>query len=964
MKLKTIVRAIALLGVAAPLAAFSQDAAQRVEITGSSIKRIASEGALPVQVISRKDLENQGLVTAEQVIASLSVNGNGLDNLASNADVVSGAARGNNGASAANLRGQGASSTLILLNGRRVAAHGLNGGVVDLNSIPMAAVERIEVLKDGASAVYGTDAVGGVINFILRKDFNGVQAQAFTDITQQGGGNISRVNLTAGTGDLDKDRYNVLVALSRSENQALRGDQRDFVNTFQSNRGLSVDTRGTPFATVVALSGLPTALSNASSSGPKLGTASQTYNSVNVLNLPGGAGCDSIPGQAAYDAALWLAPASKYACAWDTGRAAVLQQPVTNTNLVARGTLRLGEHQVYGEVTAARVESAKSFSPSQISSSATKTVGNGLAAGHGLITTPNPFYNLAYPSTGASYNFVLSELQKAFPLLADTSSYTFTGKPLAFRWRCMPCGNRELQTTSDTSRFLLAADGPLAMGWDYKAGLSYASSSATSLLGNGYYYGDKLAGLLNTGVLNPFLLAGQSQTPAALSGLAAASAKGVTLYGGKYTVMQADASATGSLFKLPAGDVLAAVGVDARTEKYSFNGSQNDFVAQVNIPNAPFDALNTLDTVKRDIKAVYAEVLVPVVKNLELTLAARRDDYSDFGATTNPKVSLRFSPINQLVFRGSYNTSFRVPLFNQLYNGITESPTSGATIFDPSTCATLKVDATKPGCASINPNTLFGGVPTLTPETSKQWNGGFVWAPSASYSLGADWWSIDRTNNIQALGLADFLNNYALFQDRFKRDNAGKLVQIDTSWVNTGGTLTKGVDVSASAAGRVFDGKWGLNLEGSYLLEKKSKLVVAAPWGASEVAQFTRSGDLGLRWKHTLTGSYAMGNWSGTLSQQYRSGYKDYQLPGVANGSVVPPDWNPNVKAYTLYNTSVSYTGVKNLGLTFGIKNLFNTDPPFAAAYDTNSGAGSSWEPRVADPRGRAFTFLVDYKFK
>ncbi|MGH8855409.1 MAG: TonB-dependent receptor plug domain-containing protein, partial [Telluria sp.] len=160
MKLKKLAHLIALMGAISP--AMAQDVPmtgkiQRVEITGSSIKRIAKEGALPVEIISRKQLEDQGIVTAEQLIATLNVNGNGSDNLASNADVTSGAQRGNNGASSANLRGQGADSTLVLLNGRRVATHGMKGSAVDLNSIPMAAVERVEVLKDGASAIYGTD---------------------------------------------------------------------------------------------------------------------------------------------------------------------------------------------------------------------------------------------------------------------------------------------------------------------------------------------------------------------------------------------------------------------------------------------------------------------------------------------------------------------------------------------------------------------------------------------------------------------------------------------------------------------------------------------------------------------------------------------------------------------------------------------------------------------------------------
>ena len=218
MKLTRIVQGLALAGLAS--AALAQTGEQRITITGSSIKRIATEGALPVQVITRSDLEREGITSAEQVVMLLSTNGNGLDNLASNADVVGGAQRGNNGATSANLRGQGANATLILLNGRRVAAHGLNGGVVDLNQIPMTAIERIEILKDGASAIYGTDAIGGVINFILRTNFTGLRAQAIADVTEAGGGNVFRGSIVGGFGDLDRDGFNILGTIAYADAKA------------------------------------------------------------------------------------------------------------------------------------------------------------------------------------------------------------------------------------------------------------------------------------------------------------------------------------------------------------------------------------------------------------------------------------------------------------------------------------------------------------------------------------------------------------------------------------------------------------------------------------------------------------------------------------------------------------------------------------------------------------------------
>ncbi|OYU32378.1 MAG: TonB-dependent receptor [Comamonadaceae bacterium PBBC2] len=954
MKLNKIAHCIALMGVAGY--AFGQavpdQKLQRVEITGSSIKRIASEGALPIQVISSEDLRAQGITTAEQVISMLNVNGNGIDNLASNSDVAAGSGRGSNGLSAANLRGQGASNTLVLLNGRRIAAHGLNGGVVDLSSIPMAAVDRIEVLKDGASAIYGTDAIGGVINFILKKNYQGLQAEAFTDVTQAGGGKIDRVKLVGGFGNLDQDGFNMLVSFGRSQNQQLRGDQRAFVNTFQPNRGLSVDTRGTPFATAFAISSIYNALSrdNLSTTGRSTGPTApgggtQTYNGINALDVPGGIGCNAIDGQGAYDEVLWATPAAKYGCAWDTGRAAVLQQPVTNTNLVAKGTFKIGQHQVFAELVSAKAESAKSFSPNQISSSTSAT---------------SPLFNLAYPSTGTSYKYVMDKLVGAFPTLAANQA---AGAPIAFRWRCMPCGNREIETASNTARTLIGADGPLGGGWDYRAGLSVATSDSASLLGNGYFFGKEFAATINTGLLNPFLLPGETQTPQALAALAAASAKGVTLYGGKSTLQQADATASGPIYKLPAGDVMAAVGIDLRTERFAFNGNATDLATQARVFNAPFDSVNNLDTVQRDVKAVFTEVLIPITKDLETTLAVRRDDYSGFGATTNPKVSFRYTPVPTVLARGAYSTGFRVPTFAQQLFGVTESPYSGKDLVDPAKCAGLVVDTTKPGCESITPTTLFGGKSTLGPETSKQWTLGFVWEPVSSFSAGIDFWSISKANSIQSLSLTTLLNNAALFPANFIRDSNGNLVQIDQRWVNAGESLTTGIDINLRANGRMGDGKWNAVLDGSYLVEKKSRVLTSSPWSNSEIGVFSRTGDLGLRWKHTLTGSYQTGDWTTTLTQIYRSGYKDAVLPGVANGSVKPVDLQQDVEAYSTFNASLTYSGIKNVGLTVGIKNLFDKDPPFTAVYDSDTGAGSSWEPRVADPRGRSLTLLATYKF-
>ena len=966
MRLKTIVSSFVLLGMASHVMA--QVTEQRVQITGSSIKRIASEGALPVQVIRRAELEREGISNAEQLVMMLSSNGTGADNLASNADVVSGAARGSNGLSAANLRGQGSTSTLVLLNGRRLAAHGLNGSAVDLNQIPFAAIERIEVLKDGASAIYGTDAIGGVINFILRTDFRGLTVEGFVDVPQRSGGEIYSTKLLGGAGNLETEGFNVMGALSLRESKALRGDQRSFVNTFQPNRGLSVDTRGTPFATILPL-GVTSATTinpfttngtiiNSTATAPFVpgSTTVRASGGINVLDLPGGAGCRSVDGMAPYDDLLWDFPEAQYACAWDTGRAAVLQQPVKSVDGVLRGSMKLAGATVATiELVASQVDSAKRFSNLQL--------------------IPNTStQNFAFPRTstnGSTYDDIFNRAVAVFPTLESRR-----GQPIGYRWRCMDCGTREVETTARTGRAFAGAEG-LLMGWDYRTGLSYAFSDVSSTLGSGYYYRNTvrdattgavivngIVDALNKGNINPFAFAGQSQTAQAQADLQDASARGVNLYGGKYETTQADFSVSGQVATLPGGAVMTAIGLDARQEKYSFKGDGRPTAQRPVIIAAPFDDGNAV-TIKRDITAVYGEVLVPVIKGLEITGALRHDRYSDFGSTTNPKVSFLFKPNTSFLVRGSYNESFRAPNFNQLYNALT-TPTlySGRDVADPLICPGGRPDTSRPGCAALTTlTTTTSGNRKLQPETAKQGSVGIVWEPMPALSIGLDWWRIDRSARIQLPSERDVIDNAAAFESRLQRDSAGVLRNLDLSWANIGDAITEGLEVSLRSGGKSMGGRWTAALDGSYLLQRKSRRTGASPFGSSEIGRFSFTGDLALRWKHTASAGFAAGNWTSTLSQTYRSGYVDQVLPGVASGRVVPQDWKPQVDDYVTYNASLAYRGIKDTTITLGVKNLLDTDPPFAVTYDSASGAGSSWEPRVADPRGRAFTLRVEYRF-
>lgn len=968
-------------------------------VTGSRLKQDPNNSALPLTIITNKDLSREGISSPEQLISFLANNGNGADNLASNSDVVSGAARGTNGLSAANLRGQGSASTLVLLNGRRVAAHGLQGSAVDVNQIPFAAIDRIEILKDGASAIYGTDAIGGVINFITKTNFTGIDVAGFVDTPEAGDAQIYRLSGTVGYGKLDEQGFNIMASVSKSWNKALFGRDRAFVNGNQPNRGLSIDTRGTPIATAFPINptgatpavGGPIGITQGGTllggttvgalTGPGFfipGTTTLATGGVNPLRLPGGAGCASVDGGMNYDSALWATPTAALACSWDTGRAATLQQPIETLTYYGRATARFGKNEIYLEVTGSNAKSHKLFSNNQYSAN-------------------NTSLPIAYPLnalTAATYNAVYDQIAAVLPAVGAVGDRVVDavgnyGKPITFRYRCTDCGNREYTTDTKTFRAALGVEGPLFAGWDYRAGASYAKSEASSVLGSGYHYRGVFAtdaaavasgtgatkagqvdtraptapgasapgivGLFNSGILNPFSL---TQTPAALAALDAVSAKGVQLYSGKYETLQFDASVSGELFRLPGGMVQVALGVDYRRESYGFNGSAAAAASAPDIFNVAFDNVNALTKKNRDVKAAYGEILFPIIEGLDITFAGRVDDYTGFGSTFNPKVSVKFKPIEQILFRGSYNTGFRVPSFNQIFNGVTQSPNPGNTLVDPSTCPQGTTTGPQPACAPITPDSLSGGNLTLGPEKSKQYSFGAVLQPISRLSFSADYWYIAVDNTIGTITIPQLLANYQAFPERIQRTN-GLITLVDLRTGNFGSRRTRGIDFTARGSFDALGGVFSAGFDGTLLLTKKEKLLPNLPYTNTK-GVFTLSGDLGLKWKHNAYIAYTSTDGFGlTFSQIYRSSYKNFALPA----SATRPDYNPRVKPYIIYNASISQRINERFTIAAGVRNVFNTDPPFAITYDSNTGSGSSWEPRVADPRGRSFTINAEVKF-
>ena len=917
MKVKKLAQLIALIGVAAP--ALGQEAAQpmqRVEITGSSIKRVAAEGALPVQVITFDAIQKAGITSTEDLLRTISANGTGADNMTSGNNVFGADAdKLSGGASFASLRGLGPNATLVLLNGRRVGNHGASGKAVDLNSIPLGAIQRVEILKDGASAIYGTDAIGGVVNFILRTDYTGLEANASYNSTQHGGGMQRRYSLLGGTGNLAEQGWNVMASVTHDVNDKLSSSQRRFANGYQPERGLSPDTTGTPYANV--LNGTGTALG----SGFKVPGDNTTYLQANPLSFQGK--CDAIDGMSQYATELWkdvtLPTRTRFSCAYDYGADYVISFPVERTNAVSRATFQLSpQHKVFAELLGSRTEATASLTPLQISTS----LGNGNA----------------YPVNGPYY----------LDLTPYIPGYD-KSKPIAYKWRTTPWGDRTQRNVTENYRGLLGMEGVLAGKYDYKLGLSQAQSTTKTDLVDGYGWTDKIYAALGSGKINPWLLPGQSQTAEAMQLVEDSKFRG-RMQHGKTTMTQLDGSISGEVFQLPAGAVQMAAGLDLRKETYAFAQDVDTGKILLATGNA------NMNEVSRYVRAVYAEALVPVLKDLEVQLAVRRDDYSLIGATTNPKLSFRWQPSQTLLFRGSASKGFLAPSFTQLYGGrLSQELPNG--IIDQEGCAKHPGDPAFCSIPRLPYNT--GGNPNLKPETSKQGTLGLVVAPFAGFTASLDYWAINIHDRILNRTPRNVLDNWQYLQEFIIRDpQSGAIDHVEAGWINAAGLKTRGLDLGLRGDYKIGGYKTSATLDGTWMQSFKFAEFEGQAF-KEQVGKFATR-DVYLRWKHNASLTVARGDWSLLLTNKFASHYAD-QAPNGGKGTP-PAGFDPTIRHYSIFGISGTYTGLKNTTITAGIQNMFDTDPPFTA-HNVDEVVGAGWDPRVADGRGRSFVLNLKYRF-
>lgn len=717
----------------------SGETIQKVEVTGSSIKRAEAETISVVQTLSRKDIEQTGKSSIADVVRSISADNNGS---------VSGSFTNGfaGSASGVSLRGLSVSSTLVLINGRRTAPYGFGDdgqrSFVDLNSIPLDAVDRIDILKDGASAIYGSDAIAGVVNIILRQNYVGKTLSVNVGQSGQGDGTLTSMSGAIGFGDMDTDKFNIFATLDAKKSGQIKQSDRDkWIGQADARPWGGRDQRAGQ--TTAGNAGGSSFLGTLRPISPTLGNVTNLRGTCDPINLDptGGTSNDN----------------SRGGCLWDPVQFATIQPKTENVNLFLRGTLALGaDTQGYTEV--------------------------------GVFKSKADTYNTPSGLTGAGFDLINARVNNTNTgpdqlLMPANHPDNILGVAARPRW---VDASRPRTTNLETTvtRVLAGVKGSYA-NWDYDTGVMFAESK-TDRTQNGYYRTSALRTAMNNGTFR--IGQGVINTPEVLA-LVSPTLKN----SGTTKSTSVDFKASRELFQLPAGMVGVAVGAEYRKEE---TDSQSTPFTDINdIVGLGYSASKG----SRNVKALYAELAIPVLKTLELQAALRTDDYSDYGRSTTPKIGFKFTPASVVAFRGTYAEGFRAPSAAENGNSAVAAFTNISS--DPVRCAVTKLPI---DCSSQQVGAITVGNKNIKPETSKSYSLGMVLEPIKNISLSIDWWKIVRDGEINGSDPGAVVSNPAGYPDaEIVRGEptsnfpglVGPILMVKAPYLNAGKTQTSGVDL-------------------------------------------------------------------------------------------------------------------------------------------------------------------------
>jgi iron complex outermembrane receptor protein len=987
---------------------------EKVEVTGSRIKRTDYETAQPVTAISRKDIERSGVVTLGELLQALPSAGSALNTTYNN---------GGTGATEIDLRNLGSSRALVLVNGHRWVngLRSLSTSSVDLNTIPVAIVERIEVLQDGASAIYGSDAIAGVVNIITRKDYQGAELSVQGGAYTYGGGDGAQQAHSISFGDVFRSAVghsSLFASLSYQDQRAIPTAARDISSLPKANTGL---TRGSGFLPDSRILFVPTPVNGVILGTEKCpGLAADLANPILddpgagvgaplspgqlpsvPFNIPPGLGeqipgvqlCDLIHIRGADPSPLYTdyrhynVPDDNYNYAQDN----ILTTPLRTYGAFIGfnhkfDTMALDVLPDLGftfEGLYNYRQSRQQLAPQPTcSGDACPIIGGGLDE-NGISINQRTFVHADNPYNPFGQDIGRGDAQAGLIGLG------------AVLFRPTQLGRRVQEQKVPTFYLRPAFVGTLQIGLPFSWEIGYGHGQSIQ---NEKLFGSIRLDHVLLGLGDPANCTGDCVPLDFLHGgvLTQEMIDYMTFTGvSKTKQIQQDAFANLSTTiddLWPMGSIGIAAGFEYRRDRYSFTP---DMFAQTGISAGLFSAPTSGQVVaKEEFLEINIPLLtdLPMVKELEVSLAGRISHYETFGNSRNGKVGLRYKPYDDLLLRGTYSSSFRAPNVGDLFLGEAQSfpalsdpcvpPVNGGTRTEGSNADTnCAADGVDPNVDQSNLQIVspFKGNPDLKPETSHSFSAGFVFSPEfvPGLDLAIDVFRIYINDFITAPGGQFILDscyeaepNFRQYCERISRGNGGtgEVQLVINTFENVAKFVTGGID---------FHVGWLLPTRNLGLEEfGRFKLVTSATF-LSSYDQFTRGLDGSItksgltgknlgdnaypRWKINPSLTWTLGGFEATWTSRivwhnvescddgFDPTLTDLGLCSdpnklAADGSPDPENELPTIAKHDLqiaYNFAAS-----RLSLALGAQNIFDTDPPVSySAFANSFDASDYWIP-------------------
>lgn len=934
MNIASIVSATALT-VGIPAHVHAQTSGEEVQlenvyVTGSLIKRSEETNALPIQIITSLDIAKTGVSTAAELIAKLPA----MQGFTTAGDSVGG---GGGGIQTANLRDLGSQYTLVLLNGRRMAP-ATSGATIDLSTIPISAIESVEVLTDGASALYGSDAIAGVVNFILKKNVQSTTISGRVDRPQESGGASRSFDLTTGFGDFDTDGFNVMLSISHEKQESLAASERDFAKTGLitfTHPGYDQDAlffNGSANAVPGNARVIYTADDAELNDDGVLETSTLVFNPYQQANgecptqtlaVVGGSGTECYFD---YTSTIQILPENERNSLYLQGEFKI------NDTLKAFTSLLYSENDVVSRIAPYPTGYIRLYDAEEDT-----TIPDGV--------TEDVYTHLS--------GLGLSETEIDSIEIVDG------------RWRALAAGNRTTEYSSTAIHFVAGLEGTTGL-IDYNVSLTHAESESEQNYPTGWLLLDEFVDAATAGEIDIF--AGQEE-------FNDQEALAETIYSGHWDTTDTSMTmlagqAVMPMFQMAGGSAQIATGFDYRTTSYEVSLSDANAGAEILFLSSgtPYD-------LERSQYGAFAEALFPISNTVELNASLRYDnigavsdnlnggDINDSDSDITYKVNGVWAVTNNFKLRASYGTGFKAPSMLEIGEPRSEfGVTSGS--YD---CPFESSDPLASSCfSSASQYSVFSqGNPELTSETSTQYTVGFVFTPTDTSSIIIDYWNIELTDLVESLTEAQIFADPVTYRDLFttktNQATGDEELAIIFASQNVGKSENSGIDYSFTNMYDLGFGDLTTSFGGTYMIESESSLT------GSSVGRFGDDDAVTFRNIINASASLTHGNFTETLSVNYRSGYIDQaqvvtliEEDGSFGDDV---DVQLSVPSYATFDFVLSYSMLSDsLRTTFGINNLLDKEPPLSLR---SSGAGHQvgWDPRYVDAFGRTFYLSASYEF-